>query len=180
MAELIVSLKGREVQRYPISQQSIQVGRAPTNDLVLSNESVSREHANISFTQRGFTLMPLSNTNPVRLNGAPCDRASPLTEGDAIQLGKYVLTLSLQGGPPTSALLANDFETSAHTELLSEEDLKRYAEALNADRARPLAQRRLEELRAAERRARLLTAALLLSLALNAALALWLRRAGLL
>ena len=118
MAELIVSLKGREVQRYPISQQSIQVGRAPTNDLVLSNESVSREHANISSTQRGFTLMPLSNTNPVRLNGAPCDRASPLTEGDAIQLGKYVLTLSLQGGPPTSALLANDFETSAHTELL--------------------------------------------------------------
>lgn len=180
MAELIVSLKGREVQRYPIAQQVIDIGRAPTNDLVLANESVSREHANISFTMRGFTLMPLSETNPVRLNGEPCARATPLTDGDALQLGKYMLTLSLQGGPPLSTLLANDFETNAETEALSHDDLKRYSEALRVDAARPLAQRRLDELRAAELRARLLTLTLAVSLALNALLALWLRQAGLL
>ncbi|MBM4292031.1 MAG: FHA domain-containing protein [Deltaproteobacteria bacterium] len=180
MAELIVSLKGRELQRYPVAQHVIHVGRAPTNDLVLANESVSREHATVSFTARGFALQPLSDTNPVWLNGAPCPRAAPLSDGDAVQLGKYVLTLSLQGGPPLSALLADDFETSAETEMLAPEDLRRYSEALRLDAARPLAQRRLDDLRAAERRARLLAVALALSAALNVTLALWLRSAGLL
>jgi predicted component of type VI protein secretion system len=180
MAELIVTLKGRELQRFPITSHAVYIGRAPQCDLVLPNESVSREHASLSFTIKGFSLQPLSETNSLWVNGKLCARAVNLVDGDRVQLGKYVIELSVQGGPPLSVLSASDFDEGEHTTALPIDDLERYREARSMIQE-PLSleerrQARLESLSAALRWTRL---ALILSVTLNLLALLLLWREGL-
>ena len=148
MAELIATLKGREVQRFAVMNHAVLIGRAPQCDLVLPNESVSREHATISFTVKGFSLMPMTETNSVWLNGKLCTRATSLSDGDRVQLGKYVVQLSIHTGPPLEVLRAGDFETASYTSALAIEELERYREpaAHSGRESRPLERIRQDQL----------------------------------
>lgn len=173
MAELIVTLKSREVQRFPITSHAVYIGRSPHCDLILPNESVSREHASLSVTVRGFSVQPLSETNSLWLNGKMCAKATALVDGDVMQVGKYLITLSAKTGPSLSVLqaidFASDFEISTHTTALAIDDLERYREAT----PRPQEPRSLEEIRQARvnaltRQLSYTRVALLLSALLNA------------
>lgn len=145
MAELIVTLKSREVQRFPITSHAVYIGRSPHCDLILPNESVSREHASLSFTIKGFTIQPLSETNSLWLNGKLCTKATILADRDILQIGKYLVELSTHSGPPLSLLQSSDFETSTHTTALAFDDLERYREATS----HPHEARSLDEIRQA-------------------------------
>jgi|GEM_PF-2648540 len=168
MAELIVTLKSREVQRFPITSHAMYIGRSPHCDLVLPNESVSREHASLSFSARGFSVQPLSETNSLWLNGKLCAKAAPLIDGDVLQVGKYLIQLSTRTGPPLSVLQAGDFETSAHTTALEINDLERYRAPLpQAKEPRSLEEIRQARVTELTWRLRFTGLALLVSLALN-------------
>src|SRR6478736_3687721 len=73
---------------------SVHIGRAPSNDLVLSDALVSSEHARIVSSVDGFVLEDLSSTNGTwLLRGAELHalgegrRAMALSPGDRVRLG---------------------------------------------------------------------------------------------
>ena len=77
--------------------QRVTLGRAtgaPYEHVTLPSQTVSREHAAMSYTRDGWTITNLSTTNPVRVNGAPVDvdgAAVLLSDGDLVELGEVVL-----------------------------------------------------------------------------------------
>ena len=76
--------------------QSFTVGRAdgpPHEHIRLDSPTVSRRHASLTFENNGWSIANLSETNPVRLNGAevPADEAIRLSDGDVVELGEIML-----------------------------------------------------------------------------------------
>jgi Sec-independent protein translocase protein TatA len=81
---------GGVTEVYPIKKPVIIIGRDADNDLRLTNDSVSRQHARLTFNGAAFEIENLSATNKLKLNGKPTDRAT-LKPADVITLGEVVL-----------------------------------------------------------------------------------------
>lgn len=73
---------------YPLSRARVRVGRGRTNELVLQDPSVSREHAELVPTSdgRGWRVRDLGSTNGVAVNGAKVQDQA-LAPGDLITFG---------------------------------------------------------------------------------------------
>lgn len=73
---------------YPLSRARVRVGRGKSNELVLHDPSVSREHAELVATDdgRGWRVRDLDSTNGVAVNGAKVTDQQ-LTLGDTITFG---------------------------------------------------------------------------------------------
>ena len=86
------------------------VGRADTNHLVLPDpeRTVSRVHAQIAWRD-GYVLID-RGSNPVMVNGHSLDpgEEAKLADGDTIQVGGYVLRVSLSDGAQTTLLSARE------------------------------------------------------------------------
>jgi hypothetical protein len=81
----LVSLSdGRE---YPVSSSGMVIGRESASDVVLAHKSVSRKHATITPTLRGYELKDLSS-NGVFVNGAKINSTHILVRADVIRIGK--------------------------------------------------------------------------------------------
>lgn len=145
MPELVVSLKGRELQRFPITQRIVKIGRGGTSDLSLQNESVSREHARLSFVNQAFFIEGVSEHNLVLVNGQPCHIPRQIEDGDRIQVGKYTISLNTMTGPLLSLLTNGDFDEAGSTEVLSTVDIVRYSQAV--DETEEMLPRSLEQIR---------------------------------
>src|SRR5262245_24338094 len=94
MADLIVSLKGRELRRYALSKGQTTIGRDPTNDVVIDNLGVSRVHAAVVRAEGGFIARDLGGRNGLFINGVMMSTAHQMRHGDTLQIGKFDLTLS--------------------------------------------------------------------------------------
>ena len=87
----------RFVHTATAGDQRVTLGRAPGapyDHVTLSSQTVSREHAAMTFSRDGWTITNLSTTNPVRVNGAAVDvdgAAVMLSDGDLVELGEVVL-----------------------------------------------------------------------------------------
>ena len=110
MAELIVWLRGRELQRIPIIQSETTIGRDEDCSVVLDNAGVSRKHASISYRNGVFRIRDLGSQNGFTLNGDPATDAE-LQYGDVLGLNKFEIHFSAEGGvspdllePATKAL----------------------------------------------------------------------------
>jgi len=66
--------------------ERLLVGRHPTCDVVLSDPSVSRRHAQLTFRDGVWVLQDLASTNGTRVNGERVGRTT-LHPGDLISLG---------------------------------------------------------------------------------------------
>ncbi len=76
---------GIEVQR-PLDTDEATLGRAPDNSLVVRGDRVSRRHARVLATNRGFLLVDTDSANGVWLGGQRV-RHHFLTSGDVFELG---------------------------------------------------------------------------------------------
>jgi diguanylate cyclase (GGDEF)-like protein len=65
------------------------LGRDVQNDWVISDQSVSRQHAELRLTDEGTVLLDLDSTNGVAVNGTRTV-AQLLANGDRIQIGSYL------------------------------------------------------------------------------------------
>ncbi|HYP27675.1 MAG TPA: NAD(P)-binding domain-containing protein [Blastocatellia bacterium] len=88
--------KDRGVDDVALESEGLTIGRLIGNDLVLNHRAVSRTHAGIKEINGEFWLFNLSNSNGTVLNGELVEK-SPLSEGDIIQIGPYVLAASRLG-----------------------------------------------------------------------------------
>ncbi len=94
MPHLIVSLKDREIGRYPVEVYT-RVGRDPDLEVVIDNVGVSRHHATLSFDGSTTQLKDENSSNGVFVNGRRVATAE-LSDGDVIQIGKFSLNFSSQ------------------------------------------------------------------------------------
>lgn len=169
MAELIVTLKGREIQRFPITQKVISIGRGESCELNLSNESVSRDHARLSFVNRSFFIERVSSHNVVLLNGEECLHPMTIEDQGRLQIGKYTLILSKMTGPSLALIDSDGFSNMGSTEVLSTQDISRYAKSIDEPESTPrsLEQIRLDRVKSLERENILLKISLILSGLIN-------------
>lgn len=76
-----------------VSPARIKVGRSSSNDLVLQDATVSREHLLVVSPESGRWLAePLAPPKPVGFNRALLIAANPLQPGDKLTLGDCTLT----------------------------------------------------------------------------------------
>lgn len=96
MAELIVTLKDRELKRLRIDGVLTRIGRDQANELWIDNIGVSRLHCTIKHENGRFVAYDEGSSNGLFVNGDEV-LARPLVDGDEIQLGKMVVTFRDQG-----------------------------------------------------------------------------------
>jgi hypothetical protein len=78
---------------YELSQNTVlNIGRLETNDIVLDDYKVSREHAVLKFSRTQMMLVDLASTHGSFINGQRIDRAV-IQFGDKIQIVNHELTL---------------------------------------------------------------------------------------
>ena len=77
----------RAGQSIPLNAGSTFIGRAPGNDLVVDDATVSRQHARISFEEGEYVLEDVGSTGGTMVEGSKAGRTR-LTSGTSIAIGK--------------------------------------------------------------------------------------------
>lgn len=85
---------GSNTFTYHIDKPKTLIGREQDNDLILSDDKVSRHHAEIIFNGNNFEIIDKHSTNKVIVNGQYVERAA-LKSGDIIGFGEAVITFIL-------------------------------------------------------------------------------------
>jgi pSer/pThr/pTyr-binding forkhead associated (FHA) protein len=119
MAELIVTLKGRELSRVPITKTDTAIGRDASSEVHIDNLGVSRTHAVVRYRDFVFRVFDHGSANGLWVNGARVD-GHVLRDGDEIQVGKFVVRFAER------ELLGALIDNSARTDL---EDTRRKSSA---------------------------------------------------
>jgi adenylate cyclase len=86
----------------PLAGGRVRLGRGSDNDVVLSDVSVSRYHAEILRESDGWTVHDLKSTNGVEVNRVPVERA-PLRAGDLLTVGAFEIRLEAEEPRPARA-----------------------------------------------------------------------------
>jgi len=90
---LIAVLPSGERLEYFVSQNELEIGKAPHNHIVLNDPTVSNTHAMLLTRDGGYSIVDLGSRNGTFVNGQQLGTQSrTLRHGDAIQLGQTVLT----------------------------------------------------------------------------------------
>lgn len=87
-----------EERANPLSGGRIRLGRGSDNDVVLSDVSVSRYHAEILREGEGWSVHDLKSTNGVEVNGVPVEKAT-LHPGDLLGVGAFELRVESEEPP---------------------------------------------------------------------------------
>ena len=85
---LVICNGGFEGMRYELTAEETIIGRNPTTDVTLLDESISREHAIITVDRElgVFTIEDLQSTNSTKVNGKRI-RSVELNPEDEIEIG---------------------------------------------------------------------------------------------
>ncbi len=79
-------------------QGSCALGRAPSNQVVLADEKVSRRHALVHAQERNeYWLVDLGSSNGTYLNGRRVTQPTRLRDGDTVMVGDFLLRFHQPG-----------------------------------------------------------------------------------
>ncbi|HEX3556872.1 MAG TPA: adenylate/guanylate cyclase domain-containing protein [Thermoanaerobaculia bacterium] len=84
-----------EDRTAPLTGGRVRLGRGSDNDVVLSDVSVSRYHAEILREAEGWSVHDLKSTNGVEVNGVPVEKA-PLRPGDRMGIGAFEVRIEAE------------------------------------------------------------------------------------
>ena len=73
---------------HDIKDEVVTVGRSPESNIFLDDVTVSRQHAEIERSERGYRIRDAGSLNGTYVNRVRVD-AVDLRNGDEIQVGKY-------------------------------------------------------------------------------------------
>jgi hypothetical protein len=85
----------RKAPNHSTFANTVLIGRASTNDIVLDHISVSKLHARIQLARDGLLLSDASSSNGTIVNGSQLrvDEEVPLASGDLVRFGGVALQL---------------------------------------------------------------------------------------
>ena len=89
-AWLTIRLPQMQQKVYRIEKPVVNIGRQLTNDIIVEDKRVSRNHAQIKYHSNGqFIIFDLGSTNGITINGTPHLRQHTLRSGDRFTIGSY-------------------------------------------------------------------------------------------
>lgn len=87
----LIVINGKSVGKmFKLQGDKLIIGRAPTNEVLIDDEGVSRQHAMIERHAAGLVLVDNNSTNGVFVNGDRINR-HVLADGDKVQLGSSTI-----------------------------------------------------------------------------------------
>src|SRR5436305_796989 len=92
-----------EERATPLTGGRVRLGRGSDNDVVLSDVSVSRYHAEILREADGWSVHDLKSTNGVDVNRVPVEKA-PLRPGDLLTIGAFEIRLEEEEPRPVRSV----------------------------------------------------------------------------
>lgn len=105
--ELVVVVAGEDPRTYTLTRQSLTIGRATTNDIVIPSQIVSGNHARLEKTDGGYkvTMLPEAK-NPIQVEGRPLTGSRVLRHGDILRIGSLDpgMMVSVTYNAPSQAL----------------------------------------------------------------------------
>jgi len=88
-----VEAEGADAGDYELGAVA-RIGRSEENDICIQSRGLSRQHAVITATARGFVLRDLESQNGTTVNGAPVTEHA-LADGDLVTLGDAKMRFSM-------------------------------------------------------------------------------------
>lgn len=86
----LVVIHGEELgQRHSLERPATSIGRSRSSDVVVDQESVSRNHACVDRAGNSFVVRDLGSTNGTYVNDQPVGEG-PLRDGDLLQIGRTI------------------------------------------------------------------------------------------
>jgi pSer/pThr/pTyr-binding forkhead associated (FHA) protein len=89
-------------QSHQYTKPVIILGREPDCDFPLDDQTVSSQHARLSYHQQQWWLEDLASTNGTFLNGEAVNAPVVITHGDEVRLGH--LGVKIEIGQPVSKI----------------------------------------------------------------------------
>lgn len=86
MPQLLVQTPEGVRQEFQLKAQVTTIGRSPRNDICIAEASISRQHAEVFLSARGYSIRDLGSNNGVFVNGQKVLKQL-LASGDVIELG---------------------------------------------------------------------------------------------
>lgn len=86
--QLLVTIAGENPQTHTLTKQSITIGRAEDNDIIIPSPIVSRHHVRLEKVDGGYQVIVLPDArNPVLFEGRPLEGPRILRHGDLLRIG---------------------------------------------------------------------------------------------
>jgi predicted component of type VI protein secretion system len=95
-ARVQTALLLHEGKRLVVGPAGVTLGRSRQCDIVVNDENVSRQHAEIRPRGGSWVLSDLGSTNGSSVNGRRINGPEVLKRGDQIELGTSVITFELE------------------------------------------------------------------------------------
>lgn len=117
-------------RRIPVSAEPMLIGRAAKCEVMIDQESVSRNHCRLRFDGRNFLVRDLGSTNGTYVNDDLIDETR-LRHGDQLKVGRTILKFILGDNVETQyheeiyRLMTTDGLTQLHNKRYFEEVLER-------------------------------------------------------
>lgn len=101
-ARVVLLREGLTPREIPLERGVLSIGRAPQNDLVLGDETLSWRHAELWTRGRSLYVRDRGSTNGTFLNETRVNVPVAVVDGDRIRLGDTVV-LRVEGAEPPGA-----------------------------------------------------------------------------
>ena len=86
--QLLVTVAGGSPQTHILTRPTLTIGRVEENDIVISSQIVSRQHARLEQINGGYKLVVVPDAkNPVLFEGRPLEGSRVLHHGDTLRIG---------------------------------------------------------------------------------------------
>ena len=95
LADLVALNAESGARDYALSASPLRIGREDSNDIVIPEEQVSKQHARVFYEKGQFWVENLKSTNGICVNGKSVEDRSSLTQGDLIKIGTTILRFDL-------------------------------------------------------------------------------------
>jgi phosphoserine phosphatase RsbU/P len=128
MPEILIQTAKGARDRYRLGKPCVTIGRSRECDIVLADQWLSRQHAQIVERGEGFHLSDKGSKNGTLLNGQLLLEERRLRDGDVITLGEHILTFSDEQQPETE-----DVPEPVGTQVFSARELSDAASRPTAD-----------------------------------------------
>ena len=94
MATLLLVYEGEVEKEITLNKgQGVNVGRKPTNEIVIDNATVSGKHAEIQCLEKGILLTDLDSKNGTFVNQSRVHDTYWLQSGDVVAIGKHQIVV---------------------------------------------------------------------------------------
>jgi len=88
--KILITLANGEMKKYSLQMESVRIGRAADNTVVIDDPGLSSHHAVLHQRDEGFEIIDLGSTNGIEFEGARI-MTRILQQGDKIQIGQATL-----------------------------------------------------------------------------------------